>query len=433
MNNYLMNIDFVLIDILKYLDVHDLAKIMCTSKTFYKTINEYNSKLFEHFELRYSSEFEEMNFKWFLKIIENNEIKSLNLILCECLPLARLILSKVSSEQLHTLSIPLTLLESKTDLKRFNKMRNLSIKNVYFNEGGMEQNIFLISNLIPQTQITKLKLNNIKFISAEFLNYLQCQLTYLDLRECMEFKIEDFELYLLHNSSRLKVLKLDGENSNMNQLINILPSMDALNELTISYCENLKDNFLYMIKAISSRFTKLVLRKMRSITTECFENFFEEAELDNIEKLDFYDASHLGSMAVGKISRCHKLKYLDISWSELVKNESVCKILTQCPSLQKVYFQGCKLLDDTLFDSFLNKDNLGYKNLIYMDLTKCDLIPDNVIKSVLDKYPWITIINYYGRDLKNNDFYIHFNDIIFPKKVENFIFFSKIKFLIFNE
>ena len=143
----------------------------------------------------------------------------------------------------------------------------------------------------------------------------------------MEFKIEDFELYLLHNSSRLKVLKLDGENSNMNQLINILPSMDALNELTISYCENLKDNFLYMIKAISSRFTKLVLRKMRSITTECFENFFEEAELDNIEKLDFYDASHLGSTAVGKISRCHKLKYLDISWSELVKNESVCKIL----------------------------------------------------------------------------------------------------------
>ena len=68
-----------------------------------------------------------------------------------------------------------------------------------------------------------------------------------------------------------------------------------------------------------------------------------------------------------------------------------------------------------------------------MDLTKCDLIPDNVIKSVLDKYPWITIINYYGRDLKNNDFYIHFNDIIFPKKVGNFIFFSKIKFLIFNE
>ena len=173
MQNNLLNIDYVLVDILKYLDVHDLCRCMTASKTFYKVINETNSILFEHFELIYSSDDAEKSANWFLKIIKQNEIKSLNLILCECLPLARMILSNVNSETIESLSIPLTILEKKTDLVRYKNITSLAIKNMYFNEGGMEQNILLISNLIPLTRVSKLKLNNIKFISAEFLNYLQ--------------------------------------------------------------------------------------------------------------------------------------------------------------------------------------------------------------------------------------------------------------------
>ena len=412
MQNNLLNIDYVLVDILKYLDVHDLCRCMTASKTFYKVINETNSILFEHFELIYSSDDAEKSANWFLKIIKQNEIKSLNLILCECLPLARMILSNVNSETIESLSIPLTILEKKTDLVRYKNITSLAIKNMYFNEGGMEQNILLISNLIPLTRVSKLKLNNIKFISAEFLNYLQCNVTYLDLRECMEFKIEDFEKYLLLNASRIKVLKLDGENSNMNQLINIIPNMFALSELTISYCENLKDNFLYMIQAISPKLTKLVLRKLRNITTECFESFFKESELDHLKKLDFYDASHLGNFAVHFISKCKNLEYLDISWSEMIRNDSVSQILKKCTKLRKIFLQGCKLLDEKVLECFIKGNSHSFRSMLYMDLTKCDLIPDTTIKSVEDKYPWITIINYYGRDLKSNDFYIYFNYIL---------------------
>ncbi len=47
------------------------------------------------------------------------------------------------------------------------------------------------------------------------------------------------------------MLKLDGEYSNVNYLIKVIPNLNVLTELTISYCENINDDFLNMIILIS--------------------------------------------------------------------------------------------------------------------------------------------------------------------------------------
>ena len=122
------------------------------------------------------------------------------------------------------------------DLSKFSEsLEELTVKNMYFNEVGIEYNILMVENIILLKNLKKLKLNNIKYTGAEFINLLPCNLEYLDIRECMDFKIQDCAAYLIKNREYLKTLKLDGENSNSVQLLSILPNLDNLKELTISY------------------------------------------------------------------------------------------------------------------------------------------------------------------------------------------------------
>ena len=400
-----MNIDYLLIFILKYLDVNDLIKSRYISKTFNKVITTPHLNLFNNFELCFPDDKDFSLLKpFFHSTITNNTIHKLNLLLCENLSLAHYILSLVNPLSIHELKLPLSLFQTKKDLFPFTSLTSLSIKNMYFSECGMQQNILLISNIMSINSLTKLKLNNIKYINAEFINYLQSDLTYLDLRDFMEFKIEDFEDYLLKHVDTIQTLKLDGENSNLEELITIIPNMNVLSELTISYCENLSDRFLDMVGLISFQLKKLTLRKLRGVSKECFERFFKETNFENLEKLDFYDAAHLGNNAACYIAKNKQLKYVDLSWTEMIKNCAVKNILTNCKLLEYLLLQGCKLLDENVLKCFFeNESNNHYKftNLKKIDLTKCDLIVDQDIMKVLYKYNWITIINYYGRDMRD--------------------------------
>jgi hypothetical protein len=220
----------------------------------------------------------------------------------------------------------------------------------------------------------------------------------------MEFKIEDFEDYLLKHVDTLRTLKLDGENSNLEELITIIPNMNVLSELTVSYCENLSDRFLDMIVLISFQLKKLTLRKLRGVSKECFERFFKDANFENLEKLDFYDAARLGNEAACYIAKNKKLKYVDLSWTEMIRNCAVVNILKNCKLLEYLLLQGCKLLDENMLECFFEDDNNNdykFTNLKKIDLTKCDLIVDKDIMKVIYKYNWITIINYYGRDMRD--------------------------------
>ena len=422
MYSYLFEIDQIIINIIKYLDLRELFRICNVNKRFYNIImckeidshskEKYDTEIYDYIDLIYSDPDElPENSDFILSIINNNKhLKKISLILCENLVLARKIIKKVISKEVNKLHIPLAMLKSSNDLEKFNEsLTELTIKNMYFNEVGIEYNILMVENLLKLKNLKKLKLNNIKFIGAEFINLIQSNLEYLDIRECMEFKIQDFAKYLIQDKSYLETLKLDGENSNNMQLLNIIPNLDNLKELNISYCENLEDSFLDMISVISNKFTKLILRKLRKITQECFIKFFSFSNFENLEKLDFYDAPKLNDKAIVNISLIKKLKYLDISWCEGVSNETVKKIIINCNFISKICLQGCKNLDDNLFNDvffYENNDELKQhlKRIYFIDLTKCDYVSDEVINNIYDKYPNLTIINYYGRDLRDENY-----------------------------
>jgi len=421
MYTYLMDIDEILINILKYLDITELFRISNVNKKFYNiimcqkidsTAEKYETEIYDYIDLIYSEPDElPQNSDKIISFITNNKyLKKISLILCENIYLARKILSEVISKNVKELYIPLAMIKSSNDFEKFNEsLTELTIKNMYFNEVGMEFNVVMVENILKLKNLKKLKLNNIKFIGAEFINLIQSNLEYIDIRECMEFKIQDFAKYLIKDKSYLKTLKLDGENSNNMQLLNIIPNLDNLKELNISYCENLENSFLDMISVIANQFTKLILRKLRNISADCFIKFFSFSNFENLEKLDFYDAPKLNDKAIINISLIKKLKYLDISWCEGASNETIKAIILKCNFLSKIFLQGCKSLDDNLFNDifFLENDiNLRehLKRIYFIDLTKCDYVNDEMISKIYEKYPNLTIINYYGRDLRE-DFY----------------------------
>lgn len=416
-----MDIDEILINILKYLDITELFRISNVNKKFYNiimcqkidsTAEKYETEIYDYIDLIYSEPDElPQNSDKIISFITNNKyLKKISLILCENIYLARKILSEVISKNVKELYIPLAMIKSSNDFEKFNEsLTELTIKNMYFNEVGMEFNVVMVENILKLKNLKKLKLNNIKFIGAEFINLIQSNLEYIDIRECMEFKIQDFAKYLIKDKSYLKTLKLDGENSNNMQLLNIIPNLDNLKELNISYCENLENSFLDMISVIANQFTKLILRKLRNISADCFIKFFSFSNFENLEKLDFYDAPKLNDKAIINISLIKKLKYLDISWCEGASNETIKAIILKCNFLSKIFLQGCKSLDDNLFNDifFLENDiNLRehLKRIYFIDLTKCDYVNDEMISKIYEKYPNLTIINYYGRDLRE-DFY----------------------------
>ena len=433
MYNYLMDIDSILINILKYLDIKELFSISNVNKRFHNIIMgkevinsienkklNYDTEIYDHIDFVFNDPDKfPTNTEKILSIIKNNKhLKKLSLILCENLELAYDIIQRVTSNEIKELYISLAMFRTCKDLSKFaDSLTELTVKNMYFNEVGIEYNILMVENIILLKNLKKLKLNNIKYTGAEFINLLQCNLEYLDIRECMDFKIQDCAAYLIKNRNYLKTLKLDGENSNSIQLLSIIPNLDNLKELTISYCENLDDNFLEMISVILPKFTKLTLRKLRNISEECFVKFFSYTNFGDLEKLDFYDAPKLNDKAIINISLIKKLKYLDISWCETVSNETIKTIIINCNFLTKISLQGCKSLDDNLFNDvfFIESDQKiksHLESISFVDLTKCDYVTDQMISNIYDKYPNITIINYYGRDLRDDFYYCFINFFI---------------------
>ena len=61
-----------------------------------------------------------------------------------------------------------------------------------------------------------------------------------------------------------------------------------------------------------------------------------------------------------------------------------------------------KIIYDEIFNKYFFQIKNKFHNLKLIDLTKCDIVNDDIIQKICDKFPWVIIINYYGRDLRND-------------------------------
>ena len=172
MYNYLMDIDHILINILKYLDIKELFSISNVNRKFHNIImgnkidsiqnkdEYYDTELYDYIDLVFNDPDEfPTNTKKILSIVKNNKhLKKLSLILCENLKLGRDIIKSVNSKEINQLHLSLAMFKSCKDLAKFsNSLTELTIKNMYFNEVGIEYNILMVENIILLKNLKKLK------------------------------------------------------------------------------------------------------------------------------------------------------------------------------------------------------------------------------------------------------------------------------------
>ena len=172
MFNYVMGIDHILINIFKYLDIKELFSISNVSKKFNNIImckkvdgienrNEYyNTGIYDYFDLSYNEpDIYPENGKKIISIIKNSKhLKKLSLTLCENLKLGQDIIKNVNSKEVKRLYISLATFKTSKDLAKFSEsLTELSVKNIHFNEVGIEYNILMVENIILLKNLKKNK------------------------------------------------------------------------------------------------------------------------------------------------------------------------------------------------------------------------------------------------------------------------------------
>ena len=76
--------------------------------------------------------------------------------------------------------------------------------------------------------------------------------------------------------------------------------------------------------------------------------------------------------------------------------------MNNCPKIKNIIAQGCKLLNDDIFNDIISKKK-EIKYIQMMDFTKCDYIQDKTLVSLSSIFPHGTFINYYGDEFFNKN------------------------------
>jgi hypothetical protein len=405
-----------LVDIFKYLNLKDLYITKSASKIFQYLIDEEESLIFEKINFSYQEEIYNPLSKnffsfWFMKIIKRNNVRSLNLLFCYNHYLSKEIINTVNKSSLEKLKVHLKIFKSGNEITHFRKLKSLSVKNMFYDLSDFQNDLMAITNIIKMPWIEQLKLNNLKYSNCFFMELIKNKLSKIDFKESADFKIQEMTEGMTNISKCLKILRIDGEFSNENAMIQTLNKLNNLTELYIGYCQNFSDYFITEITKLNLKLNKLSLRKLR-VSTSAIENFFEFADFSQIVKIDFYDCPTLNNKCVNFIAeRALNLEHLEVSWSSGVKDDSIQNLLRKCIRLRYLYIQGCKHLTDNIFNQFLFdlndcedficKEFSSVTELRLIDLSKCDLIQDKTLYKMIEKFACLKLINYYGVDLKD--------------------------------
>jgi len=229
-------IEDILIHILKYQNIHNLSRACLISKQFNEMINFSPNIIYESISLpRELQDCDVSTYKWLFNKLKQNKIKKLDIIECLDIDIGLDILKYIKPKFLLELRIPLAIFANIENIKDFVCLQKINVINSHQFNCGMEQSLSMAANILELRSLTHLCLDNIKYLSADFLLGLHTPgLIELDLTESVNFNIEDIEDFLLKNSSTLEILRIDGETSSEKNLVKCLSKLKNLKELYIS-------------------------------------------------------------------------------------------------------------------------------------------------------------------------------------------------------
>lgn len=324
-----------------------------------------------------------------------------------CLNIFKLI-TESSANSIKSLILPLIIFVKDNLLTVFTNLIDLKIKVYYMHDIKENYIYYLVKNLTKiYNQLTMLSLNGLKNIDSLLIDNLEMnynisksKLRYIDLSES-SIKLDNLNNFIDANKYNLQTLKIDGEYCSQFSIIQEIPKLINIKELSIIYCEDLEDSIIkaliklnkqYNIKKIkyitnnidygfsnskntelnnisnnnnnclnkdnnnntyyiiNKQLISLTLRKMRDATILALELLFTNNIFDNLKYIDLFDCSNFNDICM--INLCKnslKLEYVDVSWNYKLTNYSMLIAFKSLLNLREIRLQGCKnLTNDVL-------------------------------------------------------------------------------------
>uniref|UniRef100_A0A915MWZ6 F-box domain-containing protein n=1 Tax=Meloidogyne javanica TaxID=6303 RepID=A0A915MWZ6_MELJA len=176
----------------------------------------------------------------------------------------------------------------------------------------------------------------------------------------------------------LKVLSLKGcENVQDNAMSE---GCKRLEELNISWCEQITDLGLFYIAKNCNNLKTLFCKGLENITSNCFANL----EMAELRRLSLHSCPNVLDETINDIARhCPRLEFLSLSNCKEITDLSLVAISQGCPRLKDIELAGCINLTDAGFIQ-LSKN---CHELERMDLEECLLITDITISNLNNGCP----------------------------------------------
>ncbi|XP_041455282.1 uncharacterized protein LOC121408036 [Lytechinus variegatus] len=194
--------------------------------------------------------------------------------------------------------------------------------------------------------------------------------------------------------AKLKCLRLDG--AELTDLsIHHVVQCPNLEELNISFCEQLTDYSLTMLKEWKNP-VRLRLQKGKEFSEEALANLFISPHLSNLTFLDLSECSELRDPGLINIAtRCPLLTHLAIEWCWFISDVSLVQVLDNCRYLEHLDLIGLhSILGHCLADIPTKLPHLEF-----LDLRQCNRITDAMLVQIVSVKHNLVIMNYYGEEV----------------------------------
>jgi len=172
-----------------------------------------------------------------------------------------------------------------------------------------------------------------------------------------------------------------------------------LEELNISWCQNITDKGIRLIAEGCPDLKSLICKGSEGLTANCFSNL-NPGNLKELRVLNLLSCSNVTDETVEDIGRaCHELEYLCLSNCREITDRALVAIAQGCPHLKDLELALCSNLTDAGFvqlsknchelermdledcnqitDTTLHNLNIGCPALCSLSLSHCELLTDN--------------------------------------------------------
>ncbi|XP_030836183.1 uncharacterized protein LOC578435 [Strongylocentrotus purpuratus] len=194
--------------------------------------------------------------------------------------------------------------------------------------------------------------------------------------------------------AKLRCLRLDGaELTDIS--IHHAVQCPNLEELSSSFCEQLTDHSLTMLKKWKKP-VRLRLQKGKEFSEEALANLFISPQMSNLTYLDLSECSELRDPGLINIAtRCPLLTHLAIEWCWFISDVGLVQVLDNCSLLKHLDLIGLHaILGHCLADVPTKLPQLDF-----LDLRQCNRITDAMLVQIVSMKHNLVIMNYYGEEV----------------------------------